>query len=1012
MVLAPGSSASTLQPGFQETTVFSGLTNPTVVRFVDDGRVFVAEKSGLVKVFDSLTDTSPTVFADLSTNVHNFWDRGLLGMTLHPDFPDTPYVYVLYTYDHILGDQDPAPQWGTPGVLSDPCPTPPGPTGDGCVVSGRLSRLQAAGNVMTGSELVLVEDWCQQYPSHSTGTVEFGPDGALYASAGDGASFNFVDYGQDGSPVNPCGDPPGAPGSSLTPPTAEGGALRSQDLRTTSDPTSLDGSVIRIDPVSGLAAAGNPLSASSDLNTRRIVAYGLRNPFRFTFRPTTSEIWIGDVGWSTWEEINRVLNPTDAVVENFGWPCYEGNPRQGGYDGANLNVCESLYGTAGAHTDPYFPYHHSNKVVATESCPTGSSSVSGLSFEFAPTGSPFPVEYQGALFFSDYSRDCIWAMRKNGNPIPSPGSIDTFAAGAANPVNLEFGPDGKLYYVDFDGGTIRRIEPIPPPPPPTGTHYLSDRTWSGMTNHCGPVEKDRSFGECPLGDGRVLTLNGVTFTKGLGAHASSDITYDLGGTCSRFKASVGLDDEVPAANGSVTFRVYADTTIVFDSGVMNASSATQTVDVSVAGSSQLRLSIDAGAEANWDHADWAAARVECGADTTPPTVTARTPAPGASGVAAGVSPTATFSEPMNTSTLTASTFVLVKQGTATPLAATVSYASQVATLDPSASLEPGTTYVVTVKGGASGAKDLAGIPLSADSVWTFTTAAAANSPPTAVIDAPSSGTPWKVGDAITFAGHATDSEDVSVPASGLSWTLLLQHCPSNCHTHTIQSWGGVAGGSFNAPDHEYPSYLELQLTATDSGGATATTTRRLDPQTVVLTFASNPSGLQIAVNGGASSTQFTRTVIVGSANSLSAVSPQALGGTTYQFASWSDGGAQTHNITAPTTAATFTATYSPVSSPPSNTALPVISGQVRVGRALAGSTGTWTGAAPITFAHQWRRCTSTATTACTDIAGATSSTYVPVPADLGLRLRVVVTATNASGSASATSTTTSPVKKQ
>ena len=66
---------------------------------------------------------------------------------------------------------------------------------------------------MTGSEQVLVEDWCQQYPSHSTGTVDFGPDGALYASAGDGASFTFTDYGQDGNPVNPCGDPPGGVGA-------------------------------------------------------------------------------------------------------------------------------------------------------------------------------------------------------------------------------------------------------------------------------------------------------------------------------------------------------------------------------------------------------------------------------------------------------------------------------------------------------------------------------------------------------------------------------------------------------------------------------------------------------------------------------------------------------------------------------------------------------------------------------------------------------------------------------
>src|SRR6476659_3717138 len=109
-----------------------------------------------------------------------------------------------------------------------PGPTPPGATTDGCLVSGRLSRLTAAGNVMTGAEQVLINDWCQQFPSHSIGTVAFGPDGALYASGGDGASFNFADYGQAGgtlagtpTPVNPCGDP-----------ANEGGALRSQDIRT------------------------------------------------------------------------------------------------------------------------------------------------------------------------------------------------------------------------------------------------------------------------------------------------------------------------------------------------------------------------------------------------------------------------------------------------------------------------------------------------------------------------------------------------------------------------------------------------------------------------------------------------------------------------------------------------------------------------------------------------------------------------------------------------------------
>ena len=349
LVAAPKPAAATLPSGFQESIVFSGLTNPTALRFSPDGRVFVAEKSGVIKVFDSLADTTPDVFADLNVNVYNFWDRGLLGLALDPNFPASPYVYVMYTYDAAIGGL--APRWGTPGIYSDPCPSPPGPTADGCVVAGRISRLTASGNHIAGPEQVLVEDWCQQYPSHSTGALAFGADGALYASGGDGASFNFTDWGQDGSPLNPCGDPPDPAGSALTPPTAEGGALRSQDIRTPADPATvdpddpatLDGSVIRINPATGAAMPDNPYAFSPDPNVRRIVAHGFRNPFRFTVRPGTNELWIGDVGWNTWEEIDRVVTPTAGVL-NMGWPCYEGVGRQSGYDGANLDICESLYG--------------------------------------------------------------------------------------------------------------------------------------------------------------------------------------------------------------------------------------------------------------------------------------------------------------------------------------------------------------------------------------------------------------------------------------------------------------------------------------------------------------------------------------------------------------------------------------------------------------------------------------------------------------------------------------------
>ena len=137
----------------------------------------------------------------------------------------------------------------------------------------------------------------------------------------------------------------------------------------------------------------------------------------------------------------------------------------------------------------------------------------------------------------------------------------------------------------------------------------------------------------------------------------------------------------------------------------------------------------------------------------------------------------------------------------------------------------------------------------------------------------------------------------------------MQHCPSNCHSHDIQTVVGVANGSFTAPDHEYPSYLELELTATDSGGLTNTKTIRLDPRTVTLTFSSIPGGLRLAVNGTQATATFTRTVIQGSTNTISAITPQTKGKKPYAFSSWSDGGSQTHVITAPATNTTYTARF-------------------------------------------------------------------------------------------------------
>jgi hypothetical protein len=135
----------------------------------------------------------------------------------------------------------------------------------------------------------------------------------------------------------------------------------------------------------------------------------------------------------------------------------------------------------------------------------------------------------------------------------------------------------------------------------------------------------------------------------------------------------------------------------------------------------------------------------------------------------------------------------------------------------------------------------------------------------------------------------------------------MHHCftPSSCHTHTIQTFDGVSSGTFAAPDHQYPSWLELRLAATDSGGLTSTTSVRLNPKTVVLTFKTNPTGLALTVNAAKRTTPFSVTVIVGSANSVGAPSPEA----SNYFTSWSDGGPQSHTVVAPAATMTDTAAY-------------------------------------------------------------------------------------------------------
>ena len=182
------------------------LSEATSVAFAPDGTAFLALKTGIIKSFDYNSGTgtfenwtTATNFADLTTNVNNYWDRGLTGIALDPQFGTAGhnFVYVNYTYNRDPRDVTPVvPKWGVPGQQYDECPAPAttDPPRAGCVVMIRVTRLTAVKNalgwVMTGPETPLLASGCFQFGSHASGDVAFGPDGKLYASAGEGASFD------------------------------------------------------------------------------------------------------------------------------------------------------------------------------------------------------------------------------------------------------------------------------------------------------------------------------------------------------------------------------------------------------------------------------------------------------------------------------------------------------------------------------------------------------------------------------------------------------------------------------------------------------------------------------------------------------------------------------------------------------------------------------------------------------------------------------------------------------
>ena len=199
-----------------------------------------------------------------------------------------------------------------------------------------------------------------------------------------------------------------------------------------------------------------------------------------------------------------------------------------------------------------------------------------------------------------------------------------------------------------------------------------------------------------------------------------------------------------------------------------------------------------------------------------------------------------------------------------------------------------------------------GSVLSNEALLTVT----ANEPPVGTITAPPTGTLYSGNSVINYAGSATDPEDGTLPASAFTWRVDFHH---DAHSHPfIPSTSGATSGSFMVPTTGHTEtnvWYRIFLTVRDSGGLTHTSFRDVTPRVVNLTLATNPAGLQVRLDGQPMATPLTFGSVVGIIRALDAPLTQTTGGTTYEFVSWSDGGAASHNISTPSAATTYTATY-------------------------------------------------------------------------------------------------------
>ena len=185
-----------------------------------------------------------------------------------------------------------------------------------------------------------------------------------------------------------------------------------------------------------------------------------------------------------------------------------------------------------------------------------------------------------------------------------------------------------------------------------------------------------------------------------------------------------------------------------------------------------------------------------------------------------------------------------------------------------------------------------------------------NTAPTATISTPVAGSMFSGGDTISFSGTGTDAEDGNLPATAFTWQIDLHH---DAHAHPAMApTSGITSGTFVVPTSGETSanvWYRITLTVRDSGGLTHTVTRDVMPRTAQITLTTVPAGLQVTLDGEPVTSPYSVLGVTGITRVVGAVSPQTVGGTTYVFGSWSDGGASQHSIVTPATNTTYTVTY-------------------------------------------------------------------------------------------------------